>query len=142
MFYFLPNDLSFFPNHDQNGGKKKERKRTYSDRLTSVHRYKETFVPRHFNALATLALYTRPGTIRIFHSLEPMVKCIMFGRVTDDLRSDISRLPASEALAIAAHEGSQALRRQEAANSWIVVNDAESSGKERMAELLAQLPPA
>jgi hypothetical protein len=71
-----------------------------------------------------------------------MVKCIMFGRVTDDLRSDISRLLASEALAIAAHEGSQALRRQEAANSWIVVNDAESSGKERMAELLAQLPPA
>ncbi|KAH2831652.1 hypothetical protein V6Z77_009211 [Aspergillus fumigatus] len=104
--------------------------------------YKETFVPRHFNALATLASYTRPGTIRIFQSLEPMVKCILFGRVTDDLRSDISRLLAPEALAIAAHEDSQGLRRQETANSWIVVEDAESSRKERMAELLAQLPPA
>jgi hypothetical protein len=57
MFFFLLKYLPFLPNHDQNGEKKK-RKRTYSDRLTSVHRYKETFVPRHFNALATLALYT------------------------------------------------------------------------------------
>ena len=42
----------------------------------------------------------------------------MFGRVTDNLRSDISRLLASEALAMAVHEDSQGLRRQETANSW------------------------
>lgn len=138
MFCFVPNNLPFCPNYDPSGGKQKE---THLDRLISVHRYKETFVPRHFNALATLASYTRPGTIRIFQSLEPMVKCILFGRVTDDLRSDISRLLAPEALAIAAHEDSQGLRRQGTANSWIVVEDAESSRKERMAELLAQLPP-
>jgi hypothetical protein len=71
-----------------------------------------------------------------------MIKCIMFGRVTDDLRGDISDLLTSEALAIAAYEDSQGLCRQETANSWIVVKDAESSGKERMAELLAQLPAA
>jgi hypothetical protein len=62
--------------------------------------------------------------------------------VTDDLRNDISRLLTLEALVIAAHKGSQALHRQEAVNLWIMVNDAESSRKERMAELLAQLPPA
>jgi hypothetical protein len=74
--------------------------------------------------------------------LEPIVKCIIFGRVTDDLRGDIFSLLASEALAIAAHEDSQGLRRQRTANSWIVIEDTESSRKERMAELLAQLPPA
>jgi hypothetical protein len=68
-----------------------------------------------------LASYTQPGTIHIFHSLEPIVKCIIFGRVTDDLRRDIFSLLASEALAIAAHEDSQGLRRQGTANSWIMI---------------------
>jgi hypothetical protein len=54
----------------------------------------------------------------------------MFGRVTDDLRGDIFSLLSSEALAIAAHEDSQGLRRQGTANSWIVIEDTESSRKE------------
>jgi hypothetical protein len=47
----------------------------------------------------------------------------------------------SDALAIAVNEDSQGLQRQETANSWVVV-DPESSRKEKMAELLAQLPAA
>jgi hypothetical protein len=66
----------------------------------------------------------------------------MFGRVTDDLRDDISGLLRSEALAMAVNEDSQGLRRQETANSWVVVEATECSRKEKMAELLAQLPAA
>jgi hypothetical protein len=80
--------------------------------------------------------------ICIFYSLEPIVKCIIFGWVMDDLRRDIFSLLALEALAIAVHEDSQGLCRQGTANSWIVIEDTESSRKERMAELLAQLPLA
>ncbi|KAF4213883.1 hypothetical protein CNMCM6805_003964 [Aspergillus fumigatiaffinis] len=103
---------------------------------------KTTFKPGHFNALTTLASYTRPGTIRLFHLLEPAVKCIMFGQVTDNVRDNISNLLRSEALAIAVNEDSQALRRQETANFWMVVEATEPSRKEKMSELLAQLPAA
>jgi hypothetical protein len=65
----------------------------------------------------------------------------MFGRVTDDLRDRISGLLRSDALAITVNDDSQGLQKQETANSWVVV-DAESSRKEKMAELLAQLPAA
>jgi hypothetical protein len=116
--------------------------RTQYDKLTSVHRNKTTFKPGHFNALTTLASYTRPGTIRLFHLLEPAVKCIMFGQVTDNVRDNISNLLRSEALAIAVNEDSQALRRQETANFWMVVEATEPSRKEKMSELLAQLPAA
>lgn len=41
------------------------------------------------NVLATFALNTRPGTIRIFRALELMVRSLMFGQITDDLRQAI-----------------------------------------------------
>jgi hypothetical protein len=66
----------------------------------------------------------------------------MFGQVTDNVRDNISNLLRSEALAIAVNEDSQALRRQETANFWMVVEATEPSRKEKMSELLAQLPAA
>lgn len=57
--------------------------------LTQISRCNNSFTIDQINALTTFTLNTRPGTIRIFRALELMVKSLMFGWVTDDLRQAI-----------------------------------------------------
>lgn len=61
----------------------------YMTQLTQMSRRNNSFTNKQIYALATLAVNTRPGIIRVFRALEPLVKSLMFGRVTDDFRQAI-----------------------------------------------------
>lgn len=96
--------------------------------LTQIFRCNNSFTNDQINALATLAFNTQPGTIHIFHALEPMVKSLMFGWVTDDLyqaawNDELSLLGRRE-LARAHDKDEAAVACQRIENPWQVV-DAE-----------------
>ncbi|EYE98322.1 serine-proline rich protein [Aspergillus ruber CBS 135680] len=102
-----------------------------------------SFTINQINVLATFALNTRPGTIRIFRALELMVKPLMFGRITDDLRQaildDELGLLGRHELARVHDEDETAVACQRIENPWTAV-DAESYAREEMTEFLASMP--
>ncbi|ODM19126.1 hypothetical protein SI65_05743 [Aspergillus cristatus] len=80
------------------------------------------------NALVTFVLNTRPGTIRIFRALEPVVKSLMFEQVTDDLMAlfnDESGLLGQNGLTHAHAEDEAALACQQIENPWTEINANE-----------------
>lgn len=111
--------------------------------LTQLSRCNNSFTNDQINALATLALNTRPGTLRIFRALEPMVKFLIFGYVTDDLHQAILEdelgLLGRRELARAHDEDEAAVACQRIENPWTVV-DAEYWATEKMNEILASVP--
>lgn len=93
------------------------------------------------DVLATFALNTRPGTIRVFRALESLVKSLMFGRVTDDLRHAILNdgLLSRHEMERAQDEDEGAVACQRIKSPWTVV-DVESCAAKEMAKFLASVP--
>lgn len=54
--------------------------------LTQTRSIKETFSVDQLNVFISFVLRTRPGSIRLFYSLEPVVKAIILGVPAVDLR--------------------------------------------------------
>ena len=111
--------------------------------LTQISRCNNSFTNDQINALATFALNTRPGTIHIFRALEPMVKSLMFGWVTDDLyqtiwNDELSLLGQYE-LTRAHDEDEAAVKCQRIENPWKTV-DAEYRATEKKNKFLASVP--
>lgn len=96
--------------------------------LTQVSRCNDLFSILQTNALVTFVLNTRPGTIRIFCVLEPVVKSLMFEQVTDDLTAlfnDESGLLGQNGLTHAHAEDEAALACQQIENPWTEINANE-----------------
>ncbi|KAL3435044.1 hypothetical protein BDV09DRAFT_168498 [Aspergillus tetrazonus] len=100
----------------------------------------KSFTNGQINALATLSRNTRPGTVRMFHSLQFVAKAIMLGRITDELSQAWSNavLIGPDKLALAREEDQEALARLQAGSSW-PIEDAKRSAKQKMEEFLAFL---
>ncbi|KAL4755930.1 uncharacterized protein BDW70DRAFT_164982 [Aspergillus foveolatus] len=100
----------------------------------------KSFTNGQINALATLSQNTRPGTVRLFHSLQFVAKAIMLGRITDELSQAWSNavLSGPDKLALAREEDQEALARLQAGSSW-PIEDAKRSAKQKMEEFLAFL---
>lgn len=102
-----------------------------------------SFTINQINVLATFALNTRPGTIRIFRALELMVRSLMFGQITDDLRQaildDELGILGQRELARVHDEDETAVACQRIENPWTAV-DAESCAREKMTEFFAGMP--
>lgn len=111
--------------------------------LTQVSRCNNSFTINQINVLATFALNTRPGTIRIFRALELMVRSLMFGQITDDLRQAILNdelgILGQRELARVHDEDETAVACQRIENPWTAV-DAESCAREKMTEFFAGMP--
>ncbi|RAK94828.1 serine-proline rich protein [Aspergillus ibericus CBS 121593] len=101
-----------------------------------------TFTDIQMDVLITLALNTRPGTIRIFHELEPVVKPLIFGQVTEDLRQAIlnDRLGffGRNEMAHVQAEDEAAVACQRTEKPWTKV-DAKHIAMEKMTEILASV---
>ncbi|GLA79172.1 hypothetical protein AtubIFM55763_002319 [Aspergillus tubingensis] len=102
-----------------------------------------TFTGHQIDVLVTLALNTRPGTVRVFHTLEPVVKSLMFGWVTEDLRQAILN---GELGFFARHEMVHAQAEDEAAvacqrieSPWLEI-DAHRVAIQKMTGFLAGVP--
>ncbi|GAA87892.1 conserved serine-proline rich protein [Aspergillus luchuensis IFO 4308] len=102
----------------------------------------DTFSNDQINALVTFASHTRPGTIRIFHALERVVKSLMFGQVSDDLRAilnDESGFLGQNELARAHVEDETAIARQRMEHPWTEI-DTEKHAGVKMQEFLSRAP--
>ncbi|KAL3439933.1 hypothetical protein BJX65DRAFT_56450 [Aspergillus insuetus] len=91
-------------------------------------------------ALATLSRNTRPGTVRVFRSLEVVVNSIMMGEISNDFWQACSNktLVGPSELASARKEDQEALALLQAGVRW-VVDDAKRSGDQKMDEYLSLL---
>ncbi|KAH3438007.1 hypothetical protein KXW39_000827 [Aspergillus fumigatus] len=98
-----------------------------------------TITKHELNVLISFVLRTRPGSVRLFHLLEPVVRAFMFGVTAVDLRSvildgvDDTIRQGELACAYAADQAAWADQQTE--ETWLV-KDAEAIAKERMAEFL------
>lgn len=113
----------------------------YVAQLTQMSRCNNSFTNNQIDVLATFALNTRPGTIRVFRALESLVKSLMFGRVTDDLRHAILNdgLLSRHEMERAQNEDEVAVACQQIETPWTVV-DVESCATKEMAEFLTSVP--
>ncbi|KAE8155501.1 hypothetical protein BDV40DRAFT_294284 [Aspergillus tamarii] len=100
---------------------------------------KETFSVGQLNVFISFVLRTRPGSVRLFHSLEPVVKAIILGVPAVDLRpvvlADNNVLVRQEELAYVYAADQEALADQTTEETWLAMN-AESIAKEKMSEFL------
>ncbi|KAE8320730.1 hypothetical protein BDV39DRAFT_187252 [Aspergillus sergii] len=100
---------------------------------------KETFSVDQLNVFISFVLRTRPGSVRLFHSLEPVVKAIILGVPAVDLRpvvlADNNVLVRQEELTYAYAADQEALADQTMEETWLAMN-AESIAEERMSEIL------
>ncbi|KAE8130754.1 hypothetical protein BDV38DRAFT_291351 [Aspergillus pseudotamarii] len=91
------------------------------------------------NVFISFVLRTRPGSVRLFHSLEPVVKAIILGVPAVDLRpvvlADNNVLVRQEELTYAYAADQEALTDQTTEETWLAIN-AESIAKEKMSEFL------
>ena len=110
--------------------------------LTQIHRCSDKFTNDQIDAFITFVQYTRPGTVRLFQSLEPVAKSIMNGEVpmtfSQTILGDSTGPLTQNALAIAHNEDQQALALQWTDGTW-VVEDTRDVADEKMAEFLAFL---
>ncbi|KAL4861197.1 hypothetical protein BDV12DRAFT_191248 [Aspergillus spectabilis] len=90
-----------------------------------------------FNAFICFVLRTRPGTVRLFHSFDPIVKAIMLGEAAVYLRPAILADSATrqEQRAHAYESDQEALTDQMTEEIWQAL-DAESIAKQRISEIL------
>lgn len=114
----------------------------YVAQLTQLSRCNNSFTNDQINALTTLALNTCPGTLHIFCALEPMVKFLMFGYITDNLHHTILEdelgLLGQHELICAHNEDEAAVACQRIENPWTVV-DAEYWATKKMNEIIASM---
>ncbi|KAK6810522.1 hypothetical protein RU639_013742 [Aspergillus parasiticus] len=100
---------------------------------------KETFSVGQLNVFISFVLRTRPGSVHLFHSLEPVVKAIILGMPAGDLRpvvlADNNVLVRQEELRYAYAADQEALADQTTEETWLAMN-AESIAKEKMPEFL------
>lgn len=113
----------------------------YVTQLTRMSRCNKSFTNYQIDILATLALNTRPGTVRVFRALEPLVKSLMFGTVTEGLRQAILNddLLGRHELERANDEDEVAVACQRIESPWTVV-DTKSCAKKEMMKFLANVP--
>ncbi|KAL5333671.1 hypothetical protein BJX70DRAFT_392012 [Aspergillus crustosus] len=90
-----------------------------------------------FDAFISFVLRTRPGTVRLFHSFDPIVKAIMLGGSAVYLRPAILAGNAirQEQRAHAYEADQEALTDQMTEEIWQAI-DAESIAKQRISEIL------
>lgn len=107
--------------------------------LTRTRSIKETFSVGQLNVFISFVLRTRPGSVHLFHSLEPVVKAIILGVPAGDLRpvvlADNNVLVRQEELRYAYAADQEALADQTTEETWLAMN-AESIAKEKMPEFL------
>lgn len=113
--------------------------RLTAPQLIQIHSTNSTFTNDQLNVFISFVLQTRPGSVRLLHSLEPVVKAFMLGMAAVDLRpiilagnTDISR---QEELACAYAADEAALADQQTEEAWLV-KDAESIAEEKITEFL------
>lgn len=87
------------------------------------------------DALITYISYTRQGTIRLFHSLEPIVKPLMFGQLPtfNTIRDDESGLQGQLWTALA--EDETALASQMTKAQWYTI-DTDHNALKRIPDFL------
>lgn len=107
--------------------------------LTQTRSIKDTFSVSQLNVFISFVLRTRPGSVRLFHSLEPVVKAIILGVPAVDLRpvvlADDNDLIRQEELTYAYAADQEALTDQTTDETWLAIN-AEYIAKEKMSEFL------
>ncbi|KAI2941809.1 hypothetical protein CBS147321_5676 [Aspergillus niger] len=110
--------------------------------FTHVSSKNDSFNEDKINALVTLFLNTHPGTICTFHELEPVVKSLMFGQVTEGLRQAILNdeigIFGRQRMAHTQAENAAAIARQRTENPWTNV-DAKHIAMENMAKFLTNV---
>lgn len=103
-------------------------------------RCNNSFTNSQIKVFVTFAQKTRPGTIRVFKALEPVVKALMFGQITYDLQKvifdkDVGLLRPEEVACVRAND-ERALASQRTENLWQAV-DAEKDAAQKMTEFLS-----
>ncbi|GAA93089.1 conserved serine-proline rich protein [Aspergillus luchuensis IFO 4308] len=102
-----------------------------------------TSTGHQIDVLVTLALNTRPGTVRVFHTLEPVVKSLMFGWVTEDLRQAILNgglgFFGRHEMVHAQAEDEAAVACQQIETPWLKI-DAHRVAIQKMTGFLAGVP--
>ncbi|CAK40084.1 uncharacterized protein An08g12080 [Aspergillus niger] len=110
--------------------------------FTHVSSKDASFNEDKINALVTLVLNTHSGTICTFHELEPVVKSLMFGQVTEGLRQAILNdeigIFGRRRMAHTQAENAAAIARQRTENPWTNV-DAKHIAMENMAKFLTNV---
>lgn len=113
-------------------------KRLTAPQLTQIHSTNSTFTNDQLNVFISFVLQTRPGSVRLLHLLEPVVKAFMLGTAAVDLRpiilADNTAITRQEELACAYAADEAALADQQTEETWLV-KDAESIA-EKIAEFL------
>lgn len=114
-------------------------KRLTAPQLTQIHSTNSTFTNDQLNVFISFVLQTRPGSVRLLHLLEPVVKAFMLGTAAVDLRpiilADNTAITRQEELACAYAADEAALADQQTEETWLV-KDAESIAEEKIAEFL------
>lgn len=108
-------------------------------RLTQSRRMNGSNVNGGIEAIATCAKYTRPGTVRLLGSLEPVVISLMLGKIPSDLveafQVDGSGILGQSALSKANVEDQGALVSQRVTDPWPPL-DCEFLASQKKAEVL------
>lgn len=103
-------------------------------------RCKSTFTNPQIDVFITFVQKTRPGTIRAFKALEPVVTSLMFGQITSDLHKTIfdweAGLLRPEEMARVRDDDKAASASQRSENPWKTV-DAKKDAMRKMTELLS-----
>ncbi|KAJ5828212.1 serine-proline rich protein [Penicillium rubens] len=99
-----------------------------------------TFTDSQTKVFVTFVQKTRPGTVHVFKALEPVVKHLMFGRITYDLRKDIFDkdvgLLRSKEMVSVREDDERALAFHWTEISWKVV-DVKKDASQKMTEFLS-----
>ena len=111
----------------------------YMTQMTQMSRYNKSFTNDEIDVLAAFVINTRPGTTRFFRALEPFVKSLMFGLVTDDLHQAISNNKLRLDLKHAHDEDEVAVAYQRIGSPW-PITDARSYANDEMTRFLASVP--
>jgi hypothetical protein len=114
-------------------------KRPTPPQLTQIRSINSNITIPQLNVLISFILRTRPGSVRLFHSLEPVVKAFMLGATAVDLRpvilAGVDDTISQGELTRAYAADQAAWADQQAAETWLA-KDAKTIAKERMAEFL------
>jgi hypothetical protein len=107
--------------------------------LTQISSIKDTFGIGQLDIFISFVLRTRPGSVRLFHSLEPVVKAIMLGAPAVRLRpiilADSNAIISQEELNFAYVADQEALKDQTTEEIWLAIN-ANSLAEQKISEIL------
>ncbi|KAL4891358.1 hypothetical protein BDV59DRAFT_194325 [Aspergillus ambiguus] len=102
-----------------------------------------SFKNGHIDAFITCVLRTRPGTVRFFESLEPVVMFLLYGNALVDIRQKLedTGLLRRDAINRALEEDQEALALQWTWNIW-EAKKTETSANESKTKFLASIRPS